>query len=532
MLAILLATAPAQDGSPAALLAVDATPALARLTRQLYDTSITRVLVLTRAEWGHTVAAALPDGIPAEVRAVASTADALSTVAAVAGEGDEPLLLGHADIVTQQEVLAGLLRDPRLASGILSSAARPQGIPLLRVRIDRGRVTAAESAYHSVHKPTSYFLGLVKVTGEERRRMSRVAAHLAELTLSDLPAGWEAERSRKIAAWSEVDAQLDVEHAAAVAADDLVALVLTGLCREGAALTSADLRDLFWVRPLSQERAATLAAVMSGFDEEKALLNSAVKASDGFFTTFFVSPYSKYLARWCARRGFTPNQVTVASMLLGVVAAAGFATGTRAGLVLGAVALQLAFTADCVDGQLARYSRQFSKLGAWLDSVFDRGKEYLVFAGLALGATRAGDDGFVWLLASVALALQTTRHAIDFSWGLGQQRSIAGSIAAPMTSPAERADIAEAVAPEVRARRGGTLSSLGNVGLSASHFFEQRSWMKWAKRILVLPIGERFVLISITAAFWDARTTFGALLVWGGVALLYSLTGRILRTVA
>ena len=35
-------------------------------------------------------------------------------------------------------------------------------------------------------------------------------------------------------------------------------------------------------------------------DEDAELLSSAVKASDGFFTTFFVSPYSKYVARWAA----------------------------------------------------------------------------------------------------------------------------------------------------------------------------------------------------------------------------------------
>src|SRR3954453_11521062 len=115
------------------------------------------------------------------------------------------------------------------------------------------------------------------------------------------------------------------------------------------------------------------------YEEAAALLKSAVKASDGFFTTFFVSPYSKYIARWCARRGFTPNQITTVSLLIGLAAAVAFATGERAGLIAGAVLLQLAFTTDCVDGQLARYTRTFSKLGAWLDSVFDRSKEYLAF---------------------------------------------------------------------------------------------------------------------------------------------------------
>lgn len=45
----------------------------------------------------------------------------------------------------------------------------------------------------------------------------------------------------------------------------------------------------------------------------------------------------------------------------------------------------------------------------------------------------------------------------------------------------------------------------------------------------MLPIGERFALISITAAAGDARLTFVALLAWGSLAIL---TGRVLRSVA
>ena len=111
------------------------------------------------------------------------------------------------------------------------------------------------------------------------------------------------------------------------------------------------------------------------------------------------------------------------SIAVGVLAAAGFANGERWGMVAGAVLLYFAFVLDCVDGQLARYTRQFSKLGAWLDSIFDRTKEYVVFAGLAIGASRTGDP--VWLLAGAALALQTARHAIDFSYPVSQHQVIA-----------------------------------------------------------------------------------------------------------
>ena len=97
-------------------------------------------------------------------------------------------------------------------------------------------------------------------------------------------------------------------------------------------------------------------------------------------------------------------------------------------MIAGAILLQAAFTFDCVDGQLARYTRTFTKLGAWLDSIFDRTKEYAVFAGLAIGASQTGDD--VWLLAGAALALQVLRHSIDFSYPQAEHQAM-GAVRQP-----------------------------------------------------------------------------------------------------
>jgi hypothetical protein len=52
----------------------------------------------------------------------------------------------------------------------------------------------------------------------------------------------------------------------------------------------------------------------------------------------------------------------------------------------------------------------------------------------------------------------------------------------------------------------------------------------WVKRMLPFPIGERFAVISITAALFTPRTTFIVLLAWGGVATAYTLAGRLLRS--
>ncbi|MEU6195785.1 DUF5941 domain-containing protein [Streptomyces sp. NPDC047061] len=233
---------------------------------------------------------------------------------------------------------------------------------------------------------------------------------------------------------------------------------------------------------------------VAAVDDEAVRLKSAVKSRDGFFTTFFISPYSRYIARWCARRGLTPNQVTTASLLTALIAASCAATGTRIGFVAAGVLLIASFVLDCTDGQLARYSLQYSTLGAWLDATFDRAKEYAYYAGLALGAARGGDD--VWALALGAMILQTCRHVVDFSFNEANHDATAN------TSPT--------------AALSGRLDSVG--------------WTVWVRRMIVLPIGERWALIAVLTAATTPRITFYVLLIGCAFAATYTTAGRVLRS--
>jgi hypothetical protein len=215
-----------------------------------------------------------------------------------------------------------------------------------------------------------------------------------------------------------------------------------------------------------------------------------------------------------------------------VLAAAGFATGERWGLVAGAVLLQVAFTTDCVDGQLARYTRQFSKLGAWLDSVFDRAKEYLAFAGLAIGAARTGDP--VWVLACATITLQTVRHTSDFSYMAVAHQAITVTPQTPIEQPLDHAGMKAAA--RRRAREEGKPVAPAKRPLAARILvawqrLDRSRALRWVKRMAAFPIGERFAVISITAALFDARVTFVALLAWGGLAIAYTQTGRVLRSI-
>lgn len=280
----------------------------------------------------------------------------------------------------------------------------------------------------------------------------------------------------------------------AAAPDDLVGRLGEALEADELSVYRPELGTLVAAVPADpQERNGVRQAVLA-VDDEAVRLRSAVKARDGFFTTYCISPYSRYIARWCARRGLTPNQVTTASLITALIAAGCAATGTRVGFVAAGLLLLFSFVLDCTDGQLARYSLQYSTLGAWLDATFDRAKEYAYYAGLALGAARGGDD--VWALALGAMILQTCRHVVDFSFNEANHDATAN------TSPT--------------AALSDKLDSVG--------------WTVWVRRMIVLPIGERWAMIAVLTALTTPRITFYALLAGCAFAATYTTAGRVLRS--
>ncbi|MFE3068369.1 DUF5941 domain-containing protein [Streptomyces sp. NPDC059247] len=276
--------------------------------------------------------------------------------------------------------------------------------------------------------------------------------------------------------------------------DDLTGTLADALDADGVAVHRPQLGTLVAAVPTDAEARHRARTAVDAVDEEAVRLRSAVKAHDGFFTTFFISPYSRHIARWCARRGLTPNQVTTASLLTALVAAGCAATGDRAGYVAAGVLLLVSFVLDCADGQLARYALKYSTMGAWLDATFDRAKEYAFYAGLALGAARNGDD--VWALALGAMVLMTCRHVVDFSFNEANHDATAN------TSPT--------------AALSDRLDGLG--------------WTVWARRMIILPIGERWAMIAVLTAVTSPRIVFWALIVGCAFGACYTTAGRVLRS--
>ncbi|MEV4242894.1 CDP-alcohol phosphatidyltransferase family protein [Streptosporangium canum] len=460
-------------------------------------------------------------GFPGRLVETSDLAGDLRAVADAVEHATENLLILPANSLIHDELIYQITKSKRGALALITKEPREEDengdtivpdVPIdeaepeigdrtledlpVRVRASKSRVISVGSAYHAVTRPNSVLLGPLHLH------------HKHAVTL--------AEAARELA---------DMAHLLGPE-DDLLQLLVLGLVRRGVSVGTRGRRDLFFRRLNSREQADEAVAEMSTFNEDKARLNNAVKGADGFFTTYFVSTYSRFIARWAARRGLTPNQVTLISIALGVAAAACFATGARPGMVAGGILIYFAFVFDCVDGQVARYARKFGVLGAWLDATFDRFKEYVVFAGLAVGAAVSG-VGDVWTLALAALGMQSIKHLLDFSFGAANRRKPPSPLPSVSLAISADTDLRAALEQRKIARSGGIRGLL-------------KMWSKagrnravhWARKMIVFPIGERFAAIAIVSAFFDARVTFITLIIWGGIATAYSLTGRLMRSLA
>ncbi|MBA2311254.1 MAG: CDP-alcohol phosphatidyltransferase family protein [Actinobacteria bacterium] len=121
------------------------------------------------------------------------------------------------------------------------------------------------------------------------------------------------------------------------------------------------------------------------------------KSRDYWWTVFAVDPIALPLTRALARsRSLSPDAVTAISVALGLPTGFAFATGTRAGLVVGALLFYVSFLLDCVDGKLARALGTSSPRGMVLDELGDGARRASASAGLAVYLWRVEGGAQFW----------------------------------------------------------------------------------------------------------------------------------------
>ena len=111
-----------------------------------------------------------------------------------------------------------------------------------------------------------------------------------------------------------------------------------------------------------------------------------------------------------ASTGLSANSWTGLGLALSVLSALAYSSNEFLNLsstpwnlaaVVGGILLLLSGFFDIVDGSVARVTRQISKKGAFLDSVFDKVAEVAIFGGIAFGQLA---DSF-WCLIALGMSL-------------------------------------------------------------------------------------------------------------------------------
>jgi len=112
------------------------------------------------------------------------------------------------------------------------------------------------------------------------------------------------------------------------------------------------------------------------------------------------------IGRGLARLGLSPNALTVIGFLIACVAA--LAAGAQWWLLAGFLVI-FGGIFDMFDGMVARATGKVSKAGAFLDSVFDRWGEGVVYIGIVAGCLFAGFDlGAVLAAAAMSSAFMVS----------------------------------------------------------------------------------------------------------------------------
>ena len=377
---------------------------------------------------------------------------------------DDLLLLDQNSVIAQPHL--ELLTDYPRSASVALVATQKNGDTFVR----QNRIASASSQSHIVTLGNRNFAGALRISQNQREH---VISALEGAIESRLPG-------------------------------NAIDLSLVALTRARVQVDAADLWAAPYARSADNLVRESVASELENLNLGQLRLKMANRANDGFYSVFFLRKFSKLLTWLAVRVKATPNQVTLISFAIGLYSAFCFAKGSFSQTLLGAVLLQISIIVDCVDGELARYTRKFSKLGAWLDAVTDRVKEYMVFLGLAIGAEKSGED--LWIPALVMMLIQTFRHLSDYNFA----RSVKLRAESQFLAPLDYAADFDGIVPTEREPKGRL--------------------RYWLGKIIQFPIGERWLVISASAVIGGASFTFTVMPILAAISALVVYRGRIMRT--
>jgi len=135
--------------------------------------------------------------------------------------------------------------------------------------------------------------------------------------------------------------------------------------------------------------------------------------SDEFINTYLLRPIAGIIVWALYYTPITPNQVTIISILSGIIAALFYLKGTAIAFVIAGLLVTLKDILDSADGQLARAKQQQSRNGRFLDSIGDFVVDAAVFGSIGWTLYKLNNNWlmlFLALLGLIGISLRVSYH--------------------------------------------------------------------------------------------------------------------------
>jgi phosphatidylglycerophosphate synthase len=140
------------------------------------------------------------------------------------------------------------------------------------------------------------------------------------------------------------------------------------------------------------------------------LLRLIIKHEDSAITNYIYRPLSRPLTRMLVWTPITPNQVSIAVLLIGMLGCWIVAHAGAKALVVGCGLVLAAGIIDGCDGEIARLKLNGSKAGAWLDTIVDELTTMVLMA--AVGYHTYLHHPHTWVAATIVLGVGSMAIAV------------------------------------------------------------------------------------------------------------------------
>ena len=134
------------------------------------------------------------------------------------------------------------------------------------------------------------------------------------------------------------------------------------------------------------------------------------------FDLYFYRSFAFLLVKGIYNTSITPNQLTVISMIFGVLGGICYSFGSHKAIMAGAILYLLYDVFDCSDGQLARLKKNGTAVGRILDGLSDYVVSIALYIGIGFGfANNSSNPFMMWMLAIAAAVSNAAQSGLlDF----------------------------------------------------------------------------------------------------------------------